>query len=103
MRGRRNADDDEDVENATPDYATANEAEAQQLPADHNDKTVPDDDQTANAALKEQQSMQMPSRITFDASAEKRNHPQRDNALYIPGPRERDQGKFLLLNRQDKI
>lgn len=92
LLSRRHADDDEDVENATRDHSTANDAEAQQLPPDHNDNAALSHDQTGNAVLNEQQHMQLTSRITFDASAEKDNHPRRDNALYIPGPRERDQG-----------
>lgn len=34
--------------------------------------------------------------ITFDATAEKDNHPKMDAALYIPGPRERDNGHPLV-------
>lgn len=49
----------------------------------HDHAPVGDDDQTD----------QTRARIMFDASAEKDNHPRHDTALYIPGPRERDQGK----------
>lgn len=39
--------------------------------------------------------------ITFDATAEKTNHPKMDTTLYIPGPRERDNGHPLVeLNKE---
>ncbi|KAF5022486.1 hypothetical protein F66182_5458 [Fusarium sp. NRRL 66182] len=50
-----------------------------------------------DAKLKEQDGDQHPTRITFDPSAD--HHPRReqqDATLYIPGPRDRDQGLLSL-------